>query len=48
MLEFLKELNNKLVEMDKKLCDLQDDVKTLKKSVDDLKSITKINLQKQP
>jgi hypothetical protein len=48
MLEFLKELNNKLVEMDKKLGSLQENVKILKESADDLKSITKINLQKQP
>jgi hypothetical protein len=43
MLEFLKELNNKFAELDKKLGDLQDNVKILKESADDLKSTTKIN-----
>jgi hypothetical protein len=43
MLEFLKELNNKFAELDKKLGDLQDNVKIHKESVDDLKSTTKIN-----
>jgi len=38
MLEFLKELNNKFAELDKKLGDLQDNVKILKESADDLKS----------
>jgi hypothetical protein len=43
MLEFLKELNNKFAELDKKLGDLQDNVKILKESANNFKSAIKIS-----